>query len=832
MKPARSIVLVISVLILVSLACNLPSFRSLEDGTIEATGSGLQPGSFIKGTDGVTVGATENAIEEAIDISIQREITTDHLAPFPDGIQAHGEYYRVFATTRAVTLPGESFLVGVPVPEGIEVEHLALAIHTPPDLIVGHGKQPAGPTWSFVDGFFDPDSRLLFGVVGALNQQGQVMAIAEHDSFVTRQTGNGQELGGLRNGNFLLRPARLQQGVEFEVICRPGFDLDNVPENCTQSDKEQTNQVLQQAYHDLNSYAYHSPNLYRKPRSLLNTAGSSPEITPGPYVFQLAPCSRNDAPGRYVLGPKKAWACLGTNGFTSGVADIIRHEYFHATQYAYSSVVQAQSRKGWWIEGQASTMQTSFTSLKRANLGVRNVDIEFTSDTGMYQAQDFWLYLAKSLNEGPDFLLPFLQNDPDAQSVNTVINNNYPQLGGLGAVYWEWVKNQSFEKAIDIGNGVLGDNCDLTTNSGGKFRAITNNPPPTRIDYTYAVSHPDFTMTLEPLSSKVIPIDLSALPEVSYRAQVDVETNDPFLMTKFYDSAHVGTTDCRPVPENRSHVIDINAGQDRTLYLLISNTSLEESGSATLSFTSAEGFTILAPDGGQTFEEGESVEFVGVVSGFEDQDDEFINIYWTYHAPDGSDFTFGQTENGEAVDFSSFCDGEYTVTARALNGRTSEEKTESVRFTVVDPEYRDPPSDCEPSIGVTAPRYHQKFDPDDDIFLEAEVSPAPGSNELRYPVIWTVDGEETEIARGLNARASAAGLEPGRHLIYVHYGSVSGFTAIIILEEDNGGPAVRIQNPQNKERIPFQDQDVTEVRLEGHALDPEDGRLTGDALKW
>lgn len=813
-----------------SLACNLP-FLDQTPPSPEA----LEPGGSVRGLDGVLLGATADAIETPIEVSIELEAAPASLPALPDDVRQVGDIYRVGADSEILVSADESFVVGLPVPEGTEPEKLALAIFVPEELVEGHEEGDSVPVWSFIDGFYDADTGLLLGATGALNIEGQPVTIVASESFTTKPAGEASVPS---------QPGRVARSVNLRIkgnlgfigTCGPGFDASNAPETCGDGDKTAAASALETVYNDLIDLGFATPRLYRRPERIVVHQNIA-LVVPGPYVIELRPCSQPGPAGRYILSTKKAWACIGTNGFDSGRVDVVRHEYFHATQFAYPEVLaKSASYEGWWVEGQASASERSVPTLMRDSRGVRDIDVSLVSKTGKYQAQDFWIFLGMNLGRNLDYMIEFLEEGPTAQQANAAIQAEFPQEGDLGDVYWEWVKNQILEKSIDIGGGVLGNPCELET-LNGDYRALSrpsSNPTgaPPVIDFNLLTPPDDASYQMEPLSSVLVQLDFMPLPNADYTARVEVISSSNDIESKFYDLNDAGTPDCVNDPDSYSLTTVIPKGIPKSYYVLIANTDLIGSAMATIRFVSPEGFQIIIPEEGAIFDEGEAISFVALASGIVDPSITFA-IDWSYLRYDGVPWIMGSSGNSEMFETSSFCDGTYTVKARALLPSGVETYTDTVTITVNDMGSTNPPPQCDVSIQIDRPSNRSVHAVGQPIQFQASIQDDhPETDQPIYPVEWHLVGPVGEpFAEGLSFSSA---FPEGEYGLVARYGA-SQDTVWFTVEEageegPNTPPSAVILNPEDEAY--FQENGNVPVAFTGQGTDAEDGSLSGSSLAW
>ena len=86
--------------------------------------------------------------------------------------------------------------------------------------------------------------------------------------------------------------------------------------------------------------------------------------------------------------------------------------------------------------------------------------VEPTNDP--YKAQDFWVYFGQKNNLGLDYLQPLFERGSTTEAAARF----FAEVHGttLATEYWAWVKNQAFEKSIDLA-GALRTICVVESSS-------------------------------------------------------------------------------------------------------------------------------------------------------------------------------------------------------------------------------------------------------------------------------------------------------------------------------------------------------------------------------
>lgn len=276
----------------------------------------------------------------------------------------------------------------------------------------------------------------------------------------------------------------------------------------------------------------------------------------------------------------------------------------------------------------------------------------------------------------------------------------------------------------------------------------------------------------------------------------------------------------------------MRAGENRTLYALISNTSLTQARSAALSVAGQPRITVIQPQEGDSFDENDDVTFLAEATGFGSDD---VSITWRFERYDGVPFTFGSTEPGEAITW-DFCDGSYDVTAEALEGAIPTGVSATVRVVVNDLGSSNPPPECAPIISIDAPTDGATFALGAAIDFAATIDDDhPETDEPLYPILWRDGGPDGLIIARDTLTFSRDKFSEGEHLIHAEYGAASDSVTINVVDTSNTPPTATITSPSDGDTFHWDDYATPtylEVDFSGTGTDAEDGALTGDSLSW
>jgi hypothetical protein len=436
----------------------------------------------------------------------------------PAGVAPRGGYYVLDAGRNLFTANQQPLLVGFPVPPGADTAHLALGTLTTLYEEGANGE----PYWDFLDGLYDAEQNLFLTTLPYLSAAGQTFALAEHPDFDSPPNGALAQAAGKRVG-------------VFTVDCKLFLN----PADCTPATEELVAGYLNDIYTRLtsDSMGFTEFPYLRSPlghiilehtTSLESVQGFAARIQPA--GLSLTEC-KNSA-GSYNHELARLTICLDpAKGITTNLVHTMIHEYFHATQYGYAIFqqdVEAGNEQDWIIEGMATAAKESYfvdNEMLRTQLGGWErpqkvddaLDVGISTDNSLneYFAQDFWVYVGQRFGLGLGYLAPILQTGgATTAGVIAALEN---ELGvPFHELYWGWVKNQVFEKELDLGGG-LGARCTLTNDAltPSVSPVVWNYDPEENIEFP-----PDAPIaSIDPLHAMVIEVKF---PEDMVGAIVEV----------------------------------------------------------------------------------------------------------------------------------------------------------------------------------------------------------------------------------------------------------------------------------------------------------------------
>ncbi len=585
----------------------------------DSSSHSLTPGSTFRGVDGITIAAAQGSLDAPVEVTIKKIEEPQTEAAL--GIKQVGSFYQLRANEAFQTKDNQPLFLAFPIPEEEAVDDLAVAMlgrkdefHTDPENEEDYDEQ-VKDAWVFRSASVDQEDSLLVITFFSLPEEGRTFTVVRDESF-------SPSLSSRPQGPGLAKPDIEEKGPFFKAVCHPKA-FDNVSWNCTKRDREAAATLLENAYKDHLELGFKKPVLYYSIRVVSSLPNDVPNTDTGAreYTISIADCTwmtnrwGDGVIGKYLgtSGSVSFQACYnGSNVNWRGgkatsadwVENTIYHEYFHATQWAYSGFRKVH--QGWFTEGTARASEDSHNSMRRGGGGWRDIDVPLSNNDQIYRAQDFWVFTGKHLNRGLDYLIPFLENGADTQSVDRVLENTYGQTyqRGLSSAYWPWIKNQAFENSA-------GGQCALNTralNISGKEHELM----------TSTITGPE-TVTLEPLQSKVVRFNIFRLsddPAVKHQFSLRAKASSgpPEAFSNFYFKYDENTNQCISRPERSSVGVELPAGAEYIdHYALIANGSHQSNRDFTLSVRPQKyEIRIIQPGGASSVTQGSSKNFRAV----------------------------------------------------------------------------------------------------------------------------------------------------------------------------------------------------------------------------
>lgn len=510
----------------------------------------LEDGQSVTSSTGIWLAAPQGLLNAPRTLYVE-QVQKPVLA-LPDSVELLGGFYQVGSLEQASYF--EDLVMGFHLPPNTNLNEVALAILIPPSFT---GTQSF--EWSFDGGLYDSKQNRLSLTLAALIPDGLTVALVK-GSFASYNTP---------------LPTETVETPSFRIICDGGS-------SCDKETQLLALQTLQRTYTQLSvNSGFPQPELRAEIIYKEQEDGSLVSLGKRYKVWLYDTC--DGVLGEYFF--ERLSVCTED---IETMPKILVHEYFHAVQKTYKNVgcfISNCPARYWFIEGMAEASMNSTIQLMKRSERVPPLTVTWqplvdgASDLDpitleSYASQDFWVFLGRYYfsYEGISYLQDFLEAGPETAQIDHLLKH---RLGlSLGDVYWDFVKNQAYEQRIDISNtALLEEHASCTLN----FQSALPN-------YRYsfnAASTVQEQLILKPLESKLIRVDLTSSDiQEAYRFATTVETNDADLKFKIYRDTEAS---CATVFENTPRYIHISKENER-LYILISNTHLDKTATATVKF--------------------------------------------------------------------------------------------------------------------------------------------------------------------------------------------------------------------------------------------------------
>ncbi len=541
---------------------------------------GLTPEALVDGgnvvdASGLAVAAAAGTLAAPVDVS-STSVPAPPQALFP-GATALGSYFSLCTDADVEAPESTPFIVGLPVPPGADTAHLALAALAPGyDASDG---DPLGSLWFPISGLYDASADLFLTGIPTLADAGRTFVLVEHPDFSSPAPvpPAAASEGGLAAAS----PATLSQPVQVDCV---GFAVGD----CGTTQTNPLEIELATAYDVLKvQRGYREPRLYRPPAGAsVSPAGINLVV---PYEALLLPASGAGCTtasgtrlGAYSPSFKSLLLCMtpGLATTSSEFDELVRtawHEFFHSIQAAYPQVLGGWGgRDDWLIEGTAEAMARGMDPeapcsgqewCRSGDFSLREPDVELEMRDGAqeYRVQDFWVTWGRLESAVVEDLIPIFQLG--AQTADVAQAFTEPDFKQH---YWDWVKNQSYEKTEDFDGGLFGGECSY-------IDTLFNKPARKAPYQSFSKNEP-----LPPLTSRVVVFVSSGNLDGEIAVNIEEQTDPNYdnahtmgqqphsnLRYKIYQDQSLG---CGTAMEDESFPIENLSG---TFYVVVANTSLD-----------------------------------------------------------------------------------------------------------------------------------------------------------------------------------------------------------------------------------------------------------------
>jgi FG-GAP repeat len=526
----------------------------------------LVSASVITGPAGVKLGAVENSLSQPVRVWIHE------VGPPPEPLFSNatvrGAHYNLGAECTTFASRGAPFVLALPVPDTADTTRLGVAVLASAESVLDGAV--SGRSWQPATGFYDSDRRLYIITLSALAGDGSTFVLVEHPDLAPAKPG---------------RVRREEEDVtpSFDAQCF-GFDGGTT---CGFVQEASVGEALRDAYLVYKGQGFLDPALSNTEASLgadeLFHVVTHPTLYKDIFIRPSAVTECGSDAGRYHVAAESISICVDPAvGIPSEgwLRTVVRHELFHAVQYAYPAV-RAGARDDWVIEGTAEAATRSDVVMRRSPTEGwfrewRLVNVELTHERGdegtseslyPYETQDFWVYLfqanQRNLNLGE--LASFFGRGATTGSVADRMENPptlmfYP----LGLEYWDWVKNQVIEKRVTFEDTLLNP-CQIERDTSGY-----SNLTPAAISWP-ALPHHVYG-SLENLQSAVVKIAFTErMPFGTILAEKG--GNGEGLKYKVYVE---GEEQCRDMADGELTVRNLPKGS--IVYVVLSNIEYRTTG--------------------------------------------------------------------------------------------------------------------------------------------------------------------------------------------------------------------------------------------------------------
>ena len=522
------------------------------EGTPEVFPPGLLPNIQLLQSDSVirsNYGARIGALSSTITAPIESYIVAIPPPPvIPDeSSTVVGHYYAMGTITASVTTPLEKpLVVGLPVPEGVNPAELAASIYISNTDLLDPGDLE-GSQWVSVPGTYDETNNLFVFILSELTYETLRAVLTtnpNHGQFeppeATAQSGDNPDV------------LEVSFGVRCTGKVAPTHAL------CAKPLRDAIAAEFLNAYNDFVGLGFPSPALVAQLASFDGLTGKPGVLLTEHFraiILHPAPCG--DELGAYLPNVFLIRLCLDpTVGVTPKLIRTIRHELFHAIQFAYPNIRSKGKFIGdWVIEGTASAAEVSSNSmLLTPGFGPRVIDVELRHPYNKiwrypYEVQDFWVYVGQKSSAPLSYLIPIFEHGPTAEDVDAAWG------GTLSSEYWKWVKNQVYEKSLTLAGRSASPPCQvedplvlqeqITIDSSTSLPWIMMNNLGTLTGTVYSIEFAD------------------AIEDV----QIELLPSGVFTRFKMYREGEGG---CTTVPEQQGQSFDAKAGD--MIHIVVANT--------------------------------------------------------------------------------------------------------------------------------------------------------------------------------------------------------------------------------------------------------------------
>ncbi len=406
----------------------------------------LNPGGSFTSSAGVTIRAPTGVLNAPVEVFAKAITSSTFPLPLPGAWSQVGSAYRIGATGGAGSRNRDSFQIELPVPAGVDSRGLAIATFFPTSFPVDGEDQP--PYWDSATTQRTSGLSVLQTVARELNSASFIYVLVRRNDVLIQS-----------------KPSSVitQATPVFTVTCEGSFP-------CNQTLKSEAISVTATAYSDfVSSMGLDGTNL-----PLVDT--NIKFILSGTLSCRV---NTSTVAGYYNFLDTGIRLCVNSTGqpVVTAYQNTLRHEVFHAVQAGILASVGVTLTRQWiddgrlWIiEGTAQAASVSLSQMNvrsdtNLNLARRIVpSLLSTSSDLTYQTQDYWAYVGRVLNRGIVYTKAIFQtglSDPIPNVNSSLIALGYS--GGLFQSHWDWIKNQTVERSVNLRGTPASCRMDLAT---------------------------------------------------------------------------------------------------------------------------------------------------------------------------------------------------------------------------------------------------------------------------------------------------------------------------------------------------------------------------------
>ncbi|MDX1600545.1 MAG: hypothetical protein R3191_03415, partial [Anaerolineales bacterium] len=396
--------------------------RSAQPATLIPAGGADSPGTIkageeAEGEGGVIIGASDDALDAPLNVWIEPADEPTDATDFPPEAKRETPYFRIGAAENIYARQNGWFRVEIPVSDQANTGHLALVVLEPAGSVIYDGNCESEEcddftrydAWLDLEGIYDPETSRFITSLPFLSSEGRIVTVISSEDYESLTPEEHEQRNAARDiGGALLRPAN--SGLMFIARCRRF--IWHAGRSCGDAEKNMATADLSDVFSDLTGIGYKEAELrhvFLYPRHYVVYLRPLVNSTDGDDDPEL--CEIEDdgdrITGQYSPGTNKMTICIDTDGYSDNETATLRHEYFHATQWAYDGVTNDPDWSGWVIEGTATASEFSLNTMDRDDgRSLHTIDRPLRSDAGFfeYRAQDFWVYLGDRFGEDLGYL--------------------------------------------------------------------------------------------------------------------------------------------------------------------------------------------------------------------------------------------------------------------------------------------------------------------------------------------------------------------------------------------------------------------------------------------